>query len=92
MKSPNRGKPRGPARLAHTVNRSRPRDVPDVKTTSTKPAAEIRILPVQEVALIEPAHLVQSVPAREHAGAGHPVDVDAVSRLGKIDDVSTRYG
>src|SRR5688572_1933520 len=69
----DRRRPRRAARLADLMHRGGCRHVADLVAACAKTTAQIGVLPVQEVARVEAADLVECRAAHQHARAGHPV-------------------
>ena len=61
MKGPHRSRAGAPARLADAVDGRGARHVPHLVPPRPQAAAEIGVLPVQEVPLVEAVHRVQGV-------------------------------
>src|SRR5688572_5251442 len=62
--------------MTDAVNRLGPRHVADVIPDAAEAAAEVRVLPVEKVTLVESVHLLERIPPGQHARTRKPIDDD----------------
>jgi hypothetical protein len=72
------------AALAHQVNDARLGHVPALPAGALGPQQVLRLLEIEEVALVHQTELLDHVAPHQHEGAGHPVDLARLLRDAQV--------